>query len=38
MTLRIETENGKVLSALYKYCYEMECNDFMWEASFVRIQ
>ena len=29
MTLRIETKNGKVLSALYKYYYEMEYNDFM---------
>ena len=38
MTFRIETEDGKILSALGKYCSEVEYNDFMREASFVRIQ
>ena len=28
---RIETEDGKVLSALCKYCSEVEYNDFMRE-------
>ena len=26
---RIETEDGKVLSALHKYCSKVEHNDFM---------
>ena len=29
---RIETEDGKVLSALCRYCCKMEYNDFMQEA------
>ena len=29
---RIETDDGKVLSALCKYCSKVECNDFMLEA------
>ena len=38
MTFKIETEDGKVLSALCKYCSQVEYNDFMKEGSFVRIQ
>ena len=30
---RIETENGKVLSALCEYCLEVEYNDCMLEDS-----
>ena len=31
--LRIETEDGKFLSALGKYCSEVDYNDFMREGS-----
>ena len=29
---RIETEDGKLLSALCKYCFKLEYNDYMREA------
>ena len=35
---KIEIEDGKFLSVLCKYYSEVEYNDFMREASFVRIQ
>ena len=38
MTFKIETNDEKVLSALCKYHSVVEYNDFMREASFVRIQ
>ena len=37
MNFKIETKDGKVLSAVCKYRFKVEYYDLMWKASFVRI-